>query len=85
MDLLDLVNTTCDCCGKKTVILNEIRLIYRIHGMLELCESCGDKSSKFINYYGKKKESDLLKLKNYFNSGRMILNKYSAMMNAGYV
>ena len=84
MNYLNLVNTTCDCCGNKSVILNEIRSIYRIHGMIELCESCGKGSSKFIHYYGKKKQSDLARVKQFFNSGQVVTNKFSAQMNAGY-
>ena len=84
MNLLNLVNTTCDRCGKKTVILNEIKSIYQIHEMKELCEKCGNESSGFISYYGKKKQKDLRKLRDYFNSGRLILNKYNSLMNAGY-
>ena len=62
----------------------EIKEIYRVHGLKDICENCCDKANKFINYWGKKKKSDLADLKGYLNSGKKVKNKFNAQMNGGY-
>lgn len=71
-------------CLKEDWFMREIKDVWRIHGMTDICECCGNKADKFIDYYGKKKKQDKQKLKSYLNTGVMVQKKYSAQINAGY-
>ncbi len=64
--------------------MREVKSVLAVHGMTSICGSCGDKASKFINYWGKKKRKDRVALNNYLNTGAMVQKKYSAQINAGY-
>ena len=47
----------------------EIRDIYRTKFTKSVCKNCGDRANSFVNYWGKKKESDLLALNYFLRSG----------------
>jgi hypothetical protein len=85
MNWLDLVSTTCDRCEKKTVYFRELRDYHQIHNIKDICDCCGNGASKFVDYWGNKKQSDLIKVRDYINRGQSVIKKYSALMNAGYI
>lgn len=77
----------CDRCGSGIAWHLRERTIlspWRIHGMLNMCERCIDYSNSIMCYWGEKKPKDVKALMDFFNSGKLIKNKYSAQMNAGY-
>lgn len=53
-----------------------------------LCSKCGDEANSFINYYGRKRESDIANLRQYLKSGSVssitVDRIYSQLMNGGY-
>ena len=71
-------------CLKEDWFMREIKDVWRVHGMADICECCGNKADRFIAYYGKKKLQDKQRLKSYLNTGAMVQKKYSAQINAGY-
>ena len=74
----------CYMCDKEEWLMREVKGIYQVHGLKDICESCGKPADKLINYWGKKKHVDLINLKSYLNDCAVVKNKYSALVNAGY-
>jgi uncharacterized Zn finger protein len=74
----------CDRCGNYDFFCRELLSIYSKNELLNLCDECGRKADSFVKYYGKKKDSDLIKLSMYLVSGNNQVNKFNAMMNGGY-
>ena len=68
--------------------LTELSAPYSIYGVKSLCKECGDKANSFLNYYGKKKKSDRIKLAEFIKSGivsaKLTKNAYTSLMNGGY-
>jgi hypothetical protein len=62
---------------------SEVLKNYRV-GYVDICGRCGQKADSFINYYGKKKESDLKRLHKFLVSGVLPMRDFSKLMNAGY-
>lgn len=71
-------------CGNQDWFMREVKDIYQVHDMVDICESCGNKADKFVDYYGVKNKSDKFKLKQYLNTGIEVQNKYNALIHAGY-
>jgi hypothetical protein len=61
----------------------EVTKSYQV-GYADICEMCGQKADQFINYYGKKKESDLKRLHKFLVSGVLPMRDFSKLINAGY-
>lgn len=62
----------------------EVKDVYEIHGMKDVCNDCGYKLSGFINYYGRKKTEDLAALKSAMNTGVLVQRKFNQQMYGGY-
>lgn len=78
----------CDRCNSEVELYARGRglfYVYRIHGIVQMCESCIKVADSIVGYWGKKKPEDIQRLKDFLNSGKNIRNKYSALMNAGYI
>jgi len=81
------MSNTCQVCGKEESIFNikEVKSIYRIfQDAKDICSDCGDELDKHVNYYGNKSDSDKDKVRNILLSGKLIQDRFSMMMNAGY-
>jgi hypothetical protein len=74
------MNNSCDRCGVSCgwVNLTDMRDIYKIGGIMEICTKCADKANSFVNYYGKKKEKDKSDLFNFLLSGVEVQKRYLA-------
>lgn len=62
----------------------EVKNVYVIHDMKDVCHDCGYDLSSFINYYGKKKPEDLAALKRTMNTGVLVQRKFNQQMYGGY-
>ncbi len=81
---------TCGVCGMTAISddphfygFAEVRGVYQV-GFVDVCETCGKKASSFVNYYGFKKDSDLIKLNQFLCGGVFVMRQYSQLVNAGY-
>ena len=81
------IKNTCDRCGYKCgwFNLNDLRDIYRVGGIVNLCNRCGDRANSFVDYYGKKKEKDKKDLSDFLMSGELVKKRFDEINNAGYV
>ena len=65
--------------------MRELRSIYRIFpDIVDVCDKCGDKLNQHVNYWGKKKESDKLKVRQILMTGELVNNRFKQLMYAGY-
>lgn len=76
--------TECDRCGVLELHIEELLKPYQRPELLNICSKCGYKANSFLNYYGKKKLSDIERLMSYLVNTSHQRNKMIAMMNAGY-
>lgn len=57
-------------------------------GVVDICEKCGDKANKFLNYWGLKKPKDIESLRKYLQSGYLCKKEtadhYNQLTQAGY-
>lgn len=74
---------TCGVCGADTWGFNVLKEHYRV-GYVHLCDSCGAKANKFVNYFGVKKPADLAALHQFLIGGIKPMADFSALMNGGY-
>lgn len=74
----------CYICFVEDWFMEEVKGIYRVHNLKDICQDCGHKADRFVNYYGKKKRADLINLKAYLNDCHVVRVKYMALMNGGY-
>jgi len=69
--------------------LLELKNSYRTIFVSKLCAGFSAKANSFIDYYGKKKDSDVCALHKYLGNGSRSkaaeLSAYNAMNNAGYM
>lgn len=61
----------------------EIRGVYQV-GFSDICENCGNKASSFVDYYGIKRDCDLINLNQFLCGGIVVMQQYSQLVNAGY-
>lgn len=80
----------CSVCGLRCTYRDfrywgfaKISEIYQV-GYEDICERCGDKANRFVNYYGKKKPDDKEALRLFLVGGALPMRDYSALANAGY-
>lgn len=86
------VDCTREFLGKRIAVLDSdyfiIRDIYRTRFTINLCNPCGKKADSFVNYWGKKKEADIIKLNLFLRNGaaskKNELDYLNSLMNAGY-
>lgn len=80
------VPDTCPICGKSMYFMDvrELKSIYDSHDLKYICEDCGEKASRSVRYYGKKKKEDVDQVLTFINSGIEPQRRLSAMMNGGY-
>ena len=57
---------------------------YQVCSKVDICERCAYKADSFVDYYGKKKKRDVRKLFKFLRNGVLVLEEFSALMNAGY-
>ena len=81
-----MMKSTCDRCGDKCGWFNltDIKPIYRVGGIVDVCRSCANKANSFVNYYGKKTEKDKQNLSCFLMSGKLVLERFNQIMYAGY-
>lgn len=85
-----LRDTPCHCCGKLFMIfeLYDLNCVYETFFLKKVCDSCNQKASSKINYYGAKKPHEIAYCRKVLNSGSYaIKNKtklFNALMYAGY-
>lgn len=72
------MNNSCDRCGKNCGWFNltEMRDTYKVGGIVEVCNRCGDKANSFVNYYGAKKEKDRNSVFNFLLSGSEVQKRF---------
>jgi len=81
----------CLVCGKLRTdadydyyLMTELFDTYKVCDISTICFDCESVASKFIEYYGVKKEEDKLKLKNFLLSGVLPKRQFQMQMNGGY-
>lgn len=75
---------SCFMCGLSNAWMFKVKLSYSVHGLDCICKACGAKADVFVNYTGAKRKSDLINLKQFFNSGVVATDKFNQLSNAGY-
>ena len=73
-------NITYDEYHSMTTVLR----VYQVCDYVDICKSCGDKASSFVNYHGHKKDKDVIKLYKFLASGVLPQRQFQAQMNGGY-
>lgn len=77
-------------CGKFAGVdfplydLQEVKEIWRYTGHKNICNCCCGEANEIIGYYGKKKESDKGRLKEFMRGGYLPNKEFKQIMNAGY-
>lgn len=65
--------------------MRELKKNYRIfESVKDICDSCGDKLDRHVDYYGKKKEKDKAKVRKILIDGKVVNEIFSKLMFAGY-
>ena len=76
--------TECDRCGELELHMETLLKPWQSKELVNICSKCAPKANSFFGYYGKKKPKHIKQLMDYLTSGSKQLEKFTAMMNAGY-
>ena len=64
--------------------METIRECYAVTDNLDMCAKCARKADSFVDYYGKKRESDKAKLRQFLLAGFQATRDFNSLMNGGY-
>jgi len=81
------LESECQVCGvlKSHWFMCELRSVYRIFpDIVDICDECGVSLNQHLNYWGKKKESDKLKVRQILMDGKLVNDRFKQLMCAGY-
>ncbi len=78
----------CSVCGKvkSRFAMGKLKSVYQVFpDMFNVCSDCGQQINSHLNYYGEKKQEDKDAVRSILLNGFAVNQRYSALMNAGYM